>query len=360
MRVFAIWTLIAVLGFPVWSSAEDKTQGSGNGTAVPSAAPLEETPKLPSAITELILNETVAATPKGQKYWIGLSCTSVDETLRAQLELPADGGLIVRQIAKNSPGDDAKFAVHDVITQITVEGQTHKPANPADLNRLVQQTGTKPMTFVLLRRGKSLNITITPKDQTVKARMQPVYVSPQTTMIQATRYPVSYRMVGSVYTVDGLAPAANLPDDITVIITKSGSQPVGIKIQQKDRGEWGLQEKESALQPEHVSQAVNNTLTYLGQLVGRMGQHDGQPVYTLEPAPQPQYRAPLPATIVRPAPIYGPGPGFLPTATVTNPSPTPTLSSIQQRLDDLQKQHEQTMKTIEELRQALKTSLPTK
>src|SRR5262249_17523985 len=117
MRRITMWGLIAVLGIPVLSLAQDQTvpQATGNVTVTPKDAD-------PAALQDLILfagadpASAPAVETKDSKYWIGLSCAPVDDTLRAQMGLEA-GGLAIRHIADNSPAKDAGLLVHDIITQ---------------------------------------------------------------------------------------------------------------------------------------------------------------------------------------------------------------------------------------------------
>jgi hypothetical protein len=367
MQRLVLWGMIAVLGLPVIVTAEDQRVPPEAGkntveTQAPATNPVFDILLLDDAASNETLEVIRAWEHKDGKYWLGLSCAPVDETLRAQLGLEAGGGLVVRQVVEDGPAEKAGFQVHDIITQVTIGETTHKPTDIAQLTALVQQAETKPTTFLVLRGGKPLNVTVTPMERkTVENSFKSGLSGYDSTLLYMQTpgqpNPFLFRMTGPVVALGGPLPGAtNLPDDLTVVITKSGSQPVEIKIQQKDRGEWRMREKETTSQPQHVSQAVMGTLSYLSRLVSRMGIDSGQPTLTLEPGPQTNIHvAPPTAMMQRPGPmVVGPGPGVI---SLTSPPP-PTLFSLQQRLDQIQSQQQQVTKALDELRQALQKGQP--
>lgn len=366
MRRIILWGLITILGTPLCLLADEQTEPQSNGGT---AAKQKDADKVvpsntvqpdPPIVTAITSEATIAQTPveaKDSKYWIGLTFAPVDDTLRTQLGLDAGSGLVIRQIAEKSPAIDAGVAVHDIVTHVIAGDQKHRVASNNQMSSLVQQVGATPMTFLLLRRGMPLSVTITPKDR--KGTSYPsnflIAAPPLAPLPPDGPSTMAFRMVGPVVPL-GNPPPVNLPDDVTVIITKSGSQPVSVKIQQKDRGSWGLKEGEPAAQPEHVSHAVISTLSSLARLSGRLSQQNGQPVFTLEPVTQISYgRLAAPGMMMRPGPMVdGPGPGMVPPMMTTTTAPT--LVSIQKRLDEFQKQQEQMTKALDELRQAVQKS----
>ncbi len=370
MQRIVWWGIIAVLGLSAFANAEDSrvpSEVDRNKAKPPS--PAAATPINALVIDDHASKESLdafrGAEASSTTYWLGLSCHPIDDTLRAQLGLEAGSGLVIRQVADNSPAITAGLQVHDIITQVTVGETTQKPANITQLTALVQQAETKPMTFLVLRGGKPLNVVVTPAfRKTVENSFKSGLSDYDSTLIYmqtpGQSNPFLFRMAGPVVALGGPpAVTANLPDDLTVVITKSGSQPVEIKIQQKDRGEWKLKEKETAVQPENVSQAVISTLTYLSQLVRRTGMDNGQPTFALEPGPQVNLGlGPVPIAINFNEPLIGSTPGTPANFPAPPHRQPPTLSSLQQRLDEIQKQQEQVTKTLDELRQSLQKSPP--
>ena len=93
-------------------------------------------------------------------YWIGVPVSPVDATLRAHLPaLPAGAGLIVNDVVKESPAEQATVHKDDIL--ISIGG-----SKPLDASQLlvaaVQATEGKPSPLQILRAGKELTLTITP------------------------------------------------------------------------------------------------------------------------------------------------------------------------------------------------------
>ncbi len=359
MRRVVLWGMLAVLSMPVLAVAQEQPTPPQAGSKAEPAAPaggavFEYSP------AQLTAPVTVAQKTeyKELKYWIGLSCAPIDETLRSQLGL-ADGGLVIRQVAENSPAKVAGLAIHDIITEVKIGDKTHKPADLTQLTALVQQAEEKPLTFVLLRQGKVQSIAVTPKDRftaILQAQTAPALAGDPRFVDANQSY---FRLAGPVLSLRAThVGPVNLPDDITVVITKSGSGPVEITVRQKDHGEWKLKEKESAAQPEQINQAVISVLGYLSRLGGHIAVRDGQQVFSLEPGPHVNFSMSQLGT------LYGPETKILSRTSITPPpvavpfQKLPTLFSMQQRLDEIQKQQEQVTKALEELRQEVRKSQP--
>ncbi|MFO0919608.1 MAG: PDZ domain-containing protein, partial [Planctomycetaceae bacterium] len=167
MQRTVLWGIIAVLALPAFATAEGPP-------AIPPADGKNAAPQTPAGtapvnvlvVEDLATTETLDAVrgtePQSTTYWLGLSCQPTDDTLGAQLGL---SGLVIRQVADDSPASTAGLHVHDIITQVTFGETTAKPADIAQLSTLVQQAQMKPMTFLLLRAGKPLNVAVTPAER---------------------------------------------------------------------------------------------------------------------------------------------------------------------------------------------------
>jgi hypothetical protein len=363
MRRVVLWGMIAVLGMPVIAMADEPTSSPGGSnktveSTFPSSGAFFDF--VPGGVIQLTgpggVSQTTEA--KDSKFWIGLSCAPLDGALRSQLGLEDGSGLVVRQIADNSSAKDAGILVHDIITEVIIGDEKHKPADVTQLTALVQKAETKPVTFVLLRRGKPLNIAVTPKERNSpnnSPQNLPVTVPGR---LPAELHPSFFRMAGPVLAFGGPPPfTTNLQDDVTVIITKSGSQPVEVTVRQKDRGEWKLKEKEAAVQPNNVSQAVIGVLQHLSGLAWHVNERDGQQVFTLEPGAQFNFAVAQPSNPSR-------GGTDVRARTPVKPSTAiqyrkyPTMFSLEERLDQIQKQQEQVTKALDELRQTVQKSQP--
>jgi hypothetical protein len=97
--------------------------------------------------------------PESAEYWIGVPVSPVDATLRAHLTtLPADSGLVVNEVVKDSPADQVGVKKDDVL--VAMDG---KPLATSDtLIAQIQASQGKPVPLQVLRAGKPLTLTITP------------------------------------------------------------------------------------------------------------------------------------------------------------------------------------------------------
>ncbi len=93
------------------------------------------------------------------EYYLGTPANPVDETLRAQLIVPQGTGLILGEIAKDSPAAKAGLQQNDILL-----GFDSKPVPDVDaLRAAIQATEGKPARLQILRAGKPLDLTATPE-----------------------------------------------------------------------------------------------------------------------------------------------------------------------------------------------------
>lgn len=92
-------------------------------------------------------------------YRIGVEVSDASSTLRAQLKLPKDQGIVIDRVLPDSPAQKAGFKEHDVL--LTVDG---KPlAKSEDLSAAVKASEGKSLKFSLLRGGQRSEIGVTPE-----------------------------------------------------------------------------------------------------------------------------------------------------------------------------------------------------
>jgi len=102
----------------------------------------------------------VAVQPPAQQFWIGVSVADVEPALRAQLKLPADKGLLVNQVFKDSPAEKAALKVNDILLSLNGKALSDQKK----LVELVQANGEKTITLELLHEGKPRgDVEITPQ-----------------------------------------------------------------------------------------------------------------------------------------------------------------------------------------------------
>ncbi len=96
--------------------------------------------------------------PAPPEFWIGVSVTPVEPALRDQLQIPADLGLIAISVMHDSPAAKAGFKVNDIL--LSVNGK--QLGDQAELAKLVQQNGEKPLAVEIVREGSRKTIEVTP------------------------------------------------------------------------------------------------------------------------------------------------------------------------------------------------------
>jgi len=74
------------------------------------------------------------------EYWIGVSVSAIEPALRSQLQIPANTGLIVDAVVKDSPAEKAGIRDHDILLDL---GQKPLSDDPHKLAEAVQAHGEK-------------------------------------------------------------------------------------------------------------------------------------------------------------------------------------------------------------------------
>jgi len=92
-----------------------------------------------------------------KEYYLGIALGGLDDALRSQLALPAGQGVIITNVVKNSPAEEAGIKAHDIVLEF--DGKSVD--TPDKLAAQVQAGEGKPTTIKLLRAGKPLNIAVT-------------------------------------------------------------------------------------------------------------------------------------------------------------------------------------------------------
>ncbi len=97
--------------------------------------------------------------PALPEFWIGVSVTPVEPALRAQLQIPADQGLLTTGVIEDSPAAKAGLKLNDIL--LTMNGK--HLLDQAELVKLVQTNGEKPLAVEIVREGSRIKIEVTPE-----------------------------------------------------------------------------------------------------------------------------------------------------------------------------------------------------
>ena len=169
-------------------------------------------------------------------YWIGLSGGPVSPELRAQLDLPAGQGVIVREVVPDSPAAKAGLEKYDVL--LRAGDQDLGAMQP--LVELVVTTGKagKPLSLELLRKGARRTVVVVPA-----ARPAPPQPPNQAwsgngpgraqgflVPFWGENRPFEFRSFGPAVIVGPGRALSRLPDNVSISIKKQDDGKVHITV----------------------------------------------------------------------------------------------------------------------------------
>ncbi|NUO83859.1 PDZ domain-containing protein [candidate division KSB1 bacterium] len=94
---------------------------------------------------------------KASKGWLGVSVQELTPSLRKKMKLGEQTGLLITNVSRNSPADDAGFREDDVIVEF--DGKKVEEADA--FSRMVRDAGAeKKVTVVLVREGERKNLEV--------------------------------------------------------------------------------------------------------------------------------------------------------------------------------------------------------
>lgn len=141
--------------------------------------PIEDVEKLAKSLAKLSLNsvevglirEGVSRTvslvgpahvASNRKYWIGVTVSPVDATLRSHLKpLPPESGLVATEVVAESPAAKSGIQKNDIL----IKFQGKLLGSQELLVKSIQENKTEPASMELLRRGKVETVKVTPDVQ---------------------------------------------------------------------------------------------------------------------------------------------------------------------------------------------------
>lgn len=314
-------------------------------------------------------------------HWIGLGCGAATDALRAQLGLK-DVGVVVFHVAEKSPAHAAGFKQHDVVVKAVVGEQEIPLRDAPDLVRAVKESRLQPFKVEVLRAGEALTLSVTPDErpQVTPPPMDPlkfvfgaggVVIDPEHVQrllaeqkhdelrayiekqAQAAPHPTRMRLTGPVVapfppTLTRRIVAAEMPENMTITITKRGKQPAEIKVERAEDW-WKATETELASFPEDVRgyvHALLQQLTLQGVRSWSATHHFLHPHTAIAVPPM------VPGT-----PLGSPFPPAM-SAPPAAPRRVPPAADVQQQLERQQKQLDAVLEQIKALQKSLEQGQP--
>jgi membrane-associated protease RseP (regulator of RpoE activity) len=195
-------------------------------------------------------NDALADEQELPKYWIGLlgGLIQEDHPLRAHLDLPTGEGLLVADVVPNSPASKAGLKKNDILLRAN---DTPLKAM-TDLVELVGTEGEKDgqIAIEVFRRGERETIYVTPEERPADAQVStggfgegvfgqggelPRGVEEMMRQLQAGQRPFNFRNFGpGVIVGEGRGGLANVPNGVSVSITKQDGEPTRITVKRGD------------------------------------------------------------------------------------------------------------------------------
>ncbi len=172
---------------------------------------------------------------KPSEYWLGIVTEPAPEALRSHLHLSENEGLLVEQVAPESPAAAAGMQRHDLLLKAG-----GKPLSQVgDLIAAVEASKGEKLELELLRAGKKLKLTVTPAKRPegpIPGLRVPTPAEAFGKWIEQFRagdprhrdYSLFFLRPGVVVTRPGKLP--DLPANVTIAITKQGDQPAKVVV----------------------------------------------------------------------------------------------------------------------------------
>lgn len=352
-----------------------------------------------------------AAAEPQSKYWIGVGCEPATDALKSQLGIGEKPAILITMVADGSPAKAAGIQLHDVITTAKLGDDTKPLDSVATLTALVVKAEQKqPLVLTVIRQSKPQEITVTPAERPQPEKhgdvsffvadvdmdgaisivnrphaeagnLKRVRLLLKELQAAVGEQPPSHDILVTGPVVAPPTPVSipgpphiphivvmskpDLPENVTVIITKKGKEPIRIQYQEGEGKVWGATENELATLPQAGREAVQNAIRWLQQ----KGQPAEARLWGAPPHASFSGNWPVPYVFTNkvesPNPaVSGPGPGELTARirkTVTAPA-TPAqpqdaatrLKAIEERMVVQQKRQQELMtKQQEELRKEL-------
>jgi hypothetical protein len=247
LRGLVEWSLMValVLGTGAIARAQqDQDQSQPEGRIV-QIGPADESPTPPESDEALPPPQPQAApgpdqqppvvSPSATRYWIGILGGPVSPALRAQLDIPDNQGLLVRDVVPDSPAAKAGIQKYDVL----LRANDNDLSQMSDLVDLVRTTGEQKGQFSLelLRRGQRETVQITPAERPEQLE-QPGGFGRGGSRGDARDFlhpfrmngPFEFRSFGPGVIVGRGLGLARLPNGVSVVIQKQDNEPAHITV----------------------------------------------------------------------------------------------------------------------------------
>ena len=229
------------------------------------------------AVASVLLGGVVATADDQQtvvtpgEYWLGVHCFPVPAAIREQLNVSEKQGLLVVDVAAESPAAKAGIVRHDIL----LRAGDAPLMGPGDLIQAIEAVKENKLTIELIRDGKAKTVEATPEKRPENLGRNAVVVpgpGDWETMEKwlegawpggqagGPRSPLRFRVIhpGAIVPRDVLT-STPLPPNMRIVISKEGDQPAQIMAFRGDE-KWETTEKDLGKLPADIRPHVERML----------------------------------------------------------------------------------------------------
>ena len=300
------------------------------------------------------------------EYWLGIGLSPLPELARQQLGL--EGGLVVEDVAAESPAAKAEIKRLDIL----IKAGEASLKEPADLVKSVEKIKGGVLTIIAVRGGKQITASVSPAkrpkaedsaDVLKSLRVRVPELGAEIEQVEAALAKLKAKTGGAGVNLFFPKPAmvaprvdvkaVELPKNMTVKITKEGNLPAKVLVK-KENQEWEVTEEKLSELPEdvrkHVQQYLNQPHNFQMHYKGQVGSVQMSPESPLEykivpPTRYTPARAATPAKPASPAGAYAPQVARVQSYRVERED-----KAVESKLDAILKKLDQLQKEVDELR----------
>ncbi len=212
------------------------------------------------------------------EYWLGVVAQGpLPESLRAHLKLPANEGLLVMEVAPDSPAAAAKLQRFDVL----LKAGDRALGKVEDLMDALDAGKGQKVSLEIIREGQPRKVEVTPAKRPAHARFRPREWpadlfpggagpwEPLKDWIERAEPgspggPLRFRLLRPGVLLPPGTPAEPMPGDMTINIIKRGNEPAKVVVTQGDK-KWEttddhLDKLPAEVRP-HVERLLDRPLT---------------------------------------------------------------------------------------------------
>lgn len=169
-------------------------------------------------------------------YWIGLLGGPVSDELRAHLELPAEQGILVREVVSDSPAAQAGIQQYDILLRAGGDELT----DMQDLVNHVVEAGEAEgeVELELIRRGRQETVKVAPEQRPERPPVAGGF--PGAPGLEGRQFPgLPFRNLGpNVQLGQPFAPQ-QIPAGVSITMKREGDQPAEITVKRGDE-QWTM------------------------------------------------------------------------------------------------------------------------